>query len=328
MNATKIDLAEKTDDREIVITRVVEAPRELVWEAMTDPRQVVHWWGPQGFTTTIERMEVRPGGVWRHVMHGPDGTDYPNESVFKEVEKPGRLVYAHTGSKKGGPGVNFVSTWTFEVVAGGKTKVTIRMVFPSAAERERIVEEFGAIEGGKQTLERLGEHLQQRAATGQEFVISRVCDAPRETVWKAWTERDRLMEWFGPKGFKMTTANLDLRPGGIFHYCMRSPDGHEMWGKFVYREIVAPERIVLVNSFSDAAGGLARHPMSPAWPLEMLSTTTFTERAGKTTMTLRWSPLNATEEERKTFEAAHKGMVQGWTGTLDQLGEYLAGAKV
>ena len=71
MNATKIDLAEKTDDREIVITRVVEAPRELVWEAMTDPRQVVHWWGPQGFTTTIERMEVRPGGVWRHVMHGP-----------------------------------------------------------------------------------------------------------------------------------------------------------------------------------------------------------------------------------------------------------------
>jgi uncharacterized protein YndB with AHSA1/START domain len=161
-------------------------------------------------------------------------------------------------------------------------------------------------------------------AAGRPFDTSRTFDAPRELVWKAWTERDRLMQWFGPKGFTMSVAKLDFRPGGIFHYCMQSPDGHKMWGKFVYREIVAPERIVLVNSFSDEAGGITRHPMSATWPLEMLSTTTFTEQGGRTTLTLECAPLNATEAERKTFDGAHEGMKGGWTGTFDQLAAYLA----
>jgi len=163
-------------------------------------------------------------------------------------------------------------------------------------------------------------------STERPFVISRTFDVPRERMWKAWTERDELMQWFGPKGFKMTTAKLDLRPGGIFHYCLRSPDGKEIWGKFVYREIAAPERIVLVNSFSDDAGSISRHPMSPTWPLEMLSAFTFAEQNGKTTVTVEWIPLNPTEEERNTFDSAHEGMKQGWSGTFDQLAEYLAKA--
>jgi len=162
--------------------------------------------------------------------------------------------------------------------------------------------------------------------SGKEFVISRTFDAPRELVWKAWTERDRLMEWFGPRGFTMTTANLDFRPGGIFHYSMTSPVGKEMWGKFVYREITPPQRIVLVNSFSDKDAKLTRHPFSPTWPLEMLTTTTFDEHDGKTTLTIRWSPINPTEAERNTFDTMHEGMKMGWTGTFDQLAEYLAKA--
>jgi uncharacterized protein YndB with AHSA1/START domain len=153
----------KFADREIVITRIVDAPRELVWEAMTNPRHVINWWGPSGFSDTIEKMDVRPGGVWQHVMHGPDGTDYPNKSVFKEVVKPERLVFSHGGGKKGGPGVSFVATWTFDCVLTAKTKVTIRMVFPSAAKRDFVVKEFGAIEGGKQTLNRLSEYLLKMA---------------------------------------------------------------------------------------------------------------------------------------------------------------------
>jgi uncharacterized protein YndB with AHSA1/START domain len=160
--------------------------------------------------------------------------------------------------------------------------------------------------------------------TGREFVITRELNAPRELVWKAWTECERLMQWFGPKGFTMPIAKMDFRLGGSFHYCLRSVDGKTMWGKFVYREIVAPERIVLVNSFSDEKGGLTRHPMSPTWPPEMLSTTAFTELEGRTTITIKWSPLNPTESERKTFDSAHAGMQQGWTGTLDQLADYLA----
>jgi len=146
-------------DREIVVSREFDASRELVWEAWTNPKHVVNWWGPRGFSATIEKMDVRPGGVWKHVMHGPDGANYPNKSVFKEVIKPERIVYSHSGGREGGPGASFVATWTFDAVAAGKTRVTIRMVFPSAADRDFVVKEFGAIEGGKQTLERLGEYL-------------------------------------------------------------------------------------------------------------------------------------------------------------------------
>jgi uncharacterized protein YndB with AHSA1/START domain len=148
---------------EIVIEREFDAPRELVWEAWTDPKHVVEWWGPDGFTTTIEKMDVRPGGVWKHVMHGPDGTDYPNQSTFTEVVKPERIVYSHGGGRKGGPGAQFVATWTFEAL-GRKTKVTICMVFASAEARDTVVREYGAIEGGRQTLGRLAAYLEKMAA--------------------------------------------------------------------------------------------------------------------------------------------------------------------
>jgi uncharacterized protein YndB with AHSA1/START domain len=147
-----------TSNREILISRVVDAPRELVWEAMTNPKHVINWWGPRGFTITIEKMDVRPGGVWKHVMHGPDGTDYPNRSVFEEVTRPARLVFSHGGAKKGGTAARFRATWTFDT-EGEKTRVTVRMVFPTAEARDHVVREYGAIEGGKQTLERLDEHL-------------------------------------------------------------------------------------------------------------------------------------------------------------------------
>jgi len=153
----------QTMDREIVISRVLNAPRELVWEAWTDPKHVVNWWGPNGFTTTIETMDVRPGGVWKHVMHGPDGTDYPNRSVFIEVVEPERIVFSHGGGREGGPGAHFEATWTFDALEGNKTRATGRMVFESAADHERVVKEFGAIEGGHQTLGRLAGYLAKMA---------------------------------------------------------------------------------------------------------------------------------------------------------------------
>jgi uncharacterized protein YndB with AHSA1/START domain len=122
----------------------------------------------------------------------------------------------------------------------------------------------------------------------------------------------------------MTIATFEFRPGGLLHYAVRSPDGKEMWGKFVYREIEPSNRILLINSFSDPAGGITRHPFSPTWPLEMITTSVFTEEAGKATLTLHSSPLNASPEEEQTFNAARAGMVQGWTGTFDQLAAYLA----
>jgi uncharacterized protein YndB with AHSA1/START domain len=146
-------------DREIFLSREFNAPRELVWEAMTNPKHVAKWWGPRGFSTTIETMDFRVGGEWKLTMHGPDGTNYPNEKVFTEIVKPEKIVFSHGGRREGGSRVDSVATWTFDEIGKGRTKVSLRMVFPSAAELERVVKEFGAIEGGQQTLEKLGEHL-------------------------------------------------------------------------------------------------------------------------------------------------------------------------
>jgi uncharacterized protein YndB with AHSA1/START domain len=164
------------------------------------------------------------------------------------------------------------------------------------------------------------------SAEAKEFVITRIVDAPRSRVWKAWTDAKELKKWWGPKGFEVLSTKVDLRPGGIFHYHLRSPNGQDMWGKFVYREIVPEERLVFITSFSDENAGETRHPMAPDWPRKMLSTVTFTEKAGKTTVTVRWLPYEATEKEINTFEAGRDSMTGGWTGTFERLDTYLTKA--
>jgi uncharacterized protein YndB with AHSA1/START domain len=160
--------------------------------------------------------------------------------------------------------------------------------------------------------------------TKSDFVITRMFDAPREKVWLCFTEPQRMKEWFGPKGSTVVESNMDFRVGGTYHGALRSGDGPVMWAKFVYREIVPRERLVWVHSFSDAAGGLTRHPLSPTWPLQLLTTVTFEDAgAGKTKVTLRWSPLDATDEEQKTFDASLDGCHAGWSGSFEQLDAYL-----
>ena len=158
----------------------------------------------------------------------------------------------------------------------------------------------------------------------RELVITRVFDAPRDLVWKAFTEPDRLTHWWGPKGFTTHVLKLELRPGGVFFYSQKTPDGREMFGKWVYREIIAPERLVIVSSFTDERGNPVRHPLSPNSPLEMLGTSTFTENQERTTLTIRTKPINASESERKTFYDGESSMEQGFAGTFDRLDEYLA----
>lgn len=166
------------------------------------------------------------------------------------------------------------------------------------------------------------------ATPSKDFVLSRVFDAPRDLLWKCFTDPERIKHWWGPKGVKVVKAKMDLRPGGTYHYGMETPDGKVMWGKFVYREIVPPEKLIFINSFSDEAGGLTRHPMSATWPLELLSVFTFEEQSGgKTKFTIRWTTYNATAEEQMTFDAGHASMTQGWGGTMKQLEAYLKTAK-
>jgi uncharacterized protein YndB with AHSA1/START domain len=164
------------------------------------------------------------------------------------------------------------------------------------------------------------------AATSTEpFVITRTLGASRKLVWAAFTEAERLKHWFGPKGFTPDVSKIDLRAGGTYHYRLAGPGGATMWGKWVFREIVPQQRIVMLSGFSDESGGTTRHPMAPTWPLQMISTFTFEDAgAGKTKVTIEWAPYDASPEEIMTFEVGRPSMTQGWTGTFEQLEAYLA----
>ncbi|WP_431284094.1 SRPBCC domain-containing protein [Humitalea sp. 24SJ18S-53] len=156
------------------------------------------------------------------------------------------------------------------------------------------------------------------------FSINRDLNAPRDTVWRAWTDPDALKGWWGPKGFVLHHCAMDLRPGGMFLYGMRSPDGAPMWGRWAFREVVAPSRLVFVTSFSDAQAGITRHPMAPTWPAEMLCTLTLEESGQGTRLSLTSTPINATAEEEAIFDAGKPSMTMGWGGTLGQLTDWLA----
>ncbi|QNI37211.1 SRPBCC family protein [Edaphobacter albus] len=140
-------------DREISDTRIVDATRELLWTIWTEPEHVIQWWGPEGFTNTTEKMDVRAGGEWNHVMHGPDGTDYINRIVYREVVKPEKLVFDHISVPY------HRTTVVFEDIGGGKTKLSFHMIFDTTEEKRYVAEKFKAESGLKQTLNRMEEYL-------------------------------------------------------------------------------------------------------------------------------------------------------------------------
>ena len=156
--AAKSSLDLDSDPKVIVGSRVIDAPRDLVWAAFTDPKHLAKWWGPNGFSTTTSVHEFKVGGVWRFVMHGPDGRDYENRITFDRIVKPERLEYHHGGGDDVEP-VQVRTIVTFEDLGGNCTRLTLHAVFPSAAERERVIRQYGADKGAEQTLSRLADYV-------------------------------------------------------------------------------------------------------------------------------------------------------------------------
>jgi len=144
-------------DREVIFSRLVDAPPELVWSVWSDPKHIHEWWGPTGFTTTTHEFAFVPNGVWRYIMHGPDGTDYPNRVVFREIEPPSRLVYENSWDLPDAP-LDFTAVATF-VPDGKKTRLSLHMTFRDAKAFRTAVERYGVIDGGTQTFERLAHYL-------------------------------------------------------------------------------------------------------------------------------------------------------------------------
>ena len=159
------------------------------------------------------------------------------------------------------------------------------------------------------------------SARKNEVAISRVFDAPREVVFAAWTEPRQLLRWYAPRGCEIRFSAIDVRPGGSFHSCIRPPGGHDCWCKGVYREIVAPERLVFTMAIADADGNLMgpeQAGMDPEWPRETVVTVTFAEHHGKTKLTLHQSVSESL--------AKRTGAHPGWLQMLDRLAEELANA--
>src|ERR1051326_8399110 len=319
-------------EREVKILRTFNAPLALVWAAWTEPAHVAQWWGPRGFTNPVCEWDARPGGRIHIVMRASEEiakfigrADHPMTGEFTEVVPTERLAFVSTAvDDSGKPLLEALTTVRF-AERNGKTEMVLHAHAKGfAAIAEQMLQGMDA--GWTQSIEKLQEHIATASET-PEFTVTRTFKASREAVWKAHSELERLSQWWGPQGFEWIGGTLDFRPGGVFHYGMRAPNGSEIWGKFVYREIAAPERIVFVNSFSDREGNTVRAPFAEDFPLAILNVLTLTEQHGATTLTLRGSPLNATEAEKKRYAAMKASMNAGFNATYNHLEQYLAQAS-
>jgi uncharacterized protein YndB with AHSA1/START domain len=312
----------KKNMSEIALNRVYDAPLRSVWDAWIDPKQVCAWWGPRGFTITSYKKDVRVGGTWEYTMHGPDGTNYENKTLFLEVEEHARLVYDHGGNDERPPMFR-VNVQFSSLGNGDKTLMNMRMIFPSpeaAAQARTMIRAAG----GNTTWDRLGEYLAETQGKNR-FILNRSFEANIETLYAMWTEKEHLTKWVPPAGFTIEYLRADLQAGGQAFYRMSGPEGATMYGTVYYLEFTKPKRVVYTQQFATETGALARHPMASTWPESVHTVVELTEEGeNETRVTLTWEPAQGTPREGvDTFCAARAGMTQGWTGSLDALETYL-----
>lgn len=293
---------------DILITRVFKAPRDLVWRTWTEPAHVAMWFGPKGFTTRVEELDLRVGGVSRYVMVAPDGAEYPGKGVFLEIVPMERIVttdeFGDDFTCDADLPSGMVLTCLFEDI-GEHTRVTLRISHPTLEDRRKH-EAMGVVEGWGSTLDCLDEHLAMLAAQrlrGHSLFISRVFEAPRDLVWRAFAEPERLAKWFCPTECEMIEFSADVRVGGRYRETMRcSGKDHTMFG--IYRELTRPERLVFTHQWEE--------PDSP----ETIMIVTLRDVGGRTEVTLAQIGLKSDESAR-----SHTG---GWTSALESLARYLS----
>ncbi len=301
--------------KEIIASRTLNAPRDLVIEMLSTPAHLTRWWGPVGFTTTTHEMDFREGGQWRFTMHGPDGTDWPNLIQYKSIT-PDQIEYDHGDFEK----VHFhvIIELTDE---GEKTRMDFNLILPTAEARQQVVEEHGAVEGLASTINRL-EILLFETIPGESFKIERTFDAPLALVWECWAKEDHFAKWWGPTGCELSVRAFDFKPGGSFHYSIETPHG-QMVAKFVYHEVEPLHRLVFVSSFSNDDAQVVRAPFSDLFPKQIVNILTFHEEAGKTLIRLEGTPLNVSEAELDFYKAMFESMKGGFGGTFDKLEAHL-----
>lgn len=306
----------------MTITRVIPAPRALVFEAFTRADHIDRWWGPDGFSNKTQEMDVRVGGQWIYTMtHAEYGT-FPNRIRYHEVVAEELLAYTHDEGEGGPEG--FQGRIQFRDVDGG-TEVSLQVTLATVEALQHALS-FHADQGGEQNLAKLEVAMAEDAAT--DLVIERLVEAPVATVWAAWTEAARLEKWWGPKGYSVDTCTIDLRVGGMFHYAMTAPAGAPMagtmWGRFVFHEVQPIHRLEYISSFSNAEGGIASHPMAAVWPAEIYNSLVLEAVGAYTKLTLRGRPIRASAESQAFFLQMRANVQAGFAGTFGQLTGYLS----
>jgi len=321
------DITAPAGKQEVLITSIYNAPREVVFKTVTDPLLIPEWWGPSRMTTKVNKMNVMPGGIWRFVQWDEVGKEYGFHGVYHDVVIPERLVY--TTEFEGLPG--HVSLHIDKYTeSDGITICTALTVFQSLEDRDQMLQ-WGMEEGTTETtnrlkellanrnvLHRMEEHMSHHEGNGRSITITRVFNAPRERVWQRWTDPNQFMCWWGPKDFTAPYAKFDLRVGGKYLSCMRSPDGKEYWDTGIYKEIIEQNRIVYTDSFADEHGNVvpaSYYGMGSDVPMEMEVELTLEDLGGKTRMTLEQCGLPADE----MIEQARVG----WDQSFDKLAECL-----
>jgi uncharacterized protein YndB with AHSA1/START domain len=299
--ATKLEFP---SDREFQLTRLLDAPRELVWEVWTDPQHIVQWFGPEGFDTTTHAFDFRVGGSWRFTMHGPDGVDYRNKQLFQEIVPRERFVYLHTGGLESEDEGGFIATVTF-AAEGRKTRVTLNSRFPTVEAMRHTIETYGAVEGGEQHLGRLARYLTLPRAQ-KMVILSRMLNAPRTLVWKALTTPEGMTEWFSPRGFTVPRATADLRVGGRWMVVHRGSDGVDWENSGNYLEVSPESRLVFSWIQESAPGTIV---------VEAHQYLTLIESRGRTRLTFVARIITAGPGS----EIFMAGVDQGWSQALDKL---------
>jgi uncharacterized protein YndB with AHSA1/START domain len=301
----------------LTIIRVFEAPRELVFQAWTEPARFAQWFGGEGSTIPLDTlaMDVRPGGQWRATMlFGPERRVIDWHGVFLEVQPPERLVL--TFSDQPGDEAEVVTVTLTDL--GGRTQ----MVFQQGGHLTDA-DYAQAGQGWQSFFEQMTERFWPASSVrshghttivGQMLTVERLLAAPRDLVFRVWTEPEHLAQWWGPTGWTLPYSRLDLRPGGAWHYCLRGPNGAQSWGLATYQEVVPPERLVYTDAFSDEAGNI--HPSLPV----MSITLEFTELDGQTKVTSRTVFASPADLERILKMGAIAGLTQTW----DRLEAYVA----
>jgi uncharacterized protein YndB with AHSA1/START domain len=313
------------DSPRIITSRLIAAPRALVWSVLTDPDHLKHYWGPDGFTNTFRQYDLRVGGQALFTMHGPDGTNWPNRFIFLAIDPPRLLRWEHDNGGEGP--VDHKFTGELELLdEKGQTRIELRMTEKSLAARDAVAK--FAVAGGQQNLDRLAAYVAPMAHAKNRFTIERSFPVAQERLFKACTDATEMMSWYATPGTKVIKSEQDFRPGGTYHYGLAMAQGGEQWGKVTYQEITPPRRVVYLQSFADQAGNLTRHPMAPQWPLEMVTIMDFIAQSEEQTLLkITWINAGIEEAEGEAFRSAHDGMTGGWTSWLDSLSAHLKKAS-